>query len=262
MTRSTKYTTTLGAGLGLINETLTFLELWKPGMEPRELYQRALSSGAFPAISASRLDNMLKLGFAPRYLCHNGLPATIVKSLKDHVSMSTLHQLMFWYTARANVILYDFVREVYWSVYASGQTVLSNEVAREFVDTAVREGKTTTLWSDSGKRRVAGYLTGCCADYGLLERGRKTARSFQPFHLSADMTVVLAYDLRFAGLGDNAMIAHPDWELFGLQKDDVREELRRLALKGFWIMQTAGEVTRISWNYTTWEDVLHAIAEG
>ena len=176
MNEKKKYTATLGAGLGLIEETLTFLELWKPGINPRELYQLALSSGVFPSISARRLDNMFKLGFAPRYLCHDGLPATIVKSLKDHVSMSILHQLMFWYTARANVILYDFVREVYWSVYASGQAVLSNDVAREFVDTAVREGKTTTSWSDSGKRRVAGYLTGCCADFGLLERARKTVQ--------------------------------------------------------------------------------------
>jgi hypothetical protein len=48
----TRYTSTLGAGLGLIEETITLVDLWKPKMRLEELYQIALSSGAFPEISA------------------------------------------------------------------------------------------------------------------------------------------------------------------------------------------------------------------
>lgn len=261
MNKNQVYTSTLGAGLGLVDETLTLLELWKPGMKVSDLYQLALESGIFPSISASRLQNIIRMGFAPRYLCNDALPAKIVKSLQNHLPMSALQQLMFLYTARANAILYDFVRFVFWETCASGQDSLTNETARKFVDTAVREGKTTTVWSDKGRKNVAGYLTGCCADYGLLEKGHKTSRRFVPFHLTPETMVVLAYDLHFSGLGDNTVIAHADWELFGLQKEEVRDELKRLALKGFFIIQTAGAVTRISWNFKKWEDVIHVIIE-
>jgi len=261
MNKNNVYTSTLSAGLGLIDETLTLLDIWRSGMSVTELYQRSLESGYFPTISARRLKNIINMGFAPRYLRNDALPAKIVKSLQNHIPMSALQQLMFLYTARANTILYDFVRCVFWEIYASGQDSLTNETARKFVDAAVREGKTTTVWSDTGKKNVAGYLTGCCADYGLLEKGRKTSRRFVPFRLVPQTTVVLAYDLHFSGLGDNSVIAHPDWELFGLQKEEVRDELKRLALKGFFIIQTAGAVTRISWNFKKWEDVIHVIIE-
>lgn len=261
MNKNTVYTSTLSAGLGLIDETLTLLDLWRSGMSATELYQRSLESGYFPTISARRLKNIINMGFAPRYLCNDALPAKIVKSLQNHIPMNALQQLMFLYTARANAILYDFVRIVFWEAYASGHDVLNNEIAREFVEAAVREGKTTTEWSETGRIRVARYLTGCCADYGLLEKGHKASRRFVPFHLAPQTAVVLAYDLHFSGLGDNSVIAHPDWELFGLQKEEVRDELKRLALKGFFIIQTAGAVTRISWNFKKWEDVIHVITE-
>lgn len=254
------YTATLGAGLGLVDETLVLLDLWQEGMDNHALYQIALDSGAFTAISASRLRNIVTLGFSPRYLCHHALPANLLKTLRLHAPMRVLQQLMFLYTARANAILYDFVRLVVWPRYAAGFDELPNETAREFVTDAVRDGKTAVPWSDSGKRRVAGYLTGCCADFGILEKGRKTVRHFLPFQMASEVAVMLAYDLHFAGLGDNAVIAHPDWELFGLEKEDVRDELKRLALKGFWIIQTAGESTRISWSFTRWEELIDGIA--
>jgi len=72
----------------------------------------------------------------------------------------------------------------------------------------------------------------------------------------------LAYDLHFAGLGDGAVIGHSDWELFGLQKEDVREELKRLSLKGYFIVQSAGELIRIGWNYKTWEELANVIIKG
>ncbi len=42
------YTTQLGAGLGLVDETNTLLELWTPGMSANQLNQVALEKGRFP----------------------------------------------------------------------------------------------------------------------------------------------------------------------------------------------------------------------
>ena len=254
------YTTKLQAGSGLIEDTRILLNLWEPGMNPQQLLHAALDTGAFPIMSARRLRNIVMECFAPRYLGDNEYPAWVLKPLSSSLSSTAFHQLLFLFTARANAILADFVKQVYWNRCAGGHVVIHNEEAREFVIQASQEGRTTTTWSESTIRRVSGYLTGCCSDFGLLEPGRRTVRKIVPFRNSQELAVFLAYDLHFAGLGDNAVIVHPDWELFGLEKEDVRDELKRLALKGFWIVQTAGESTRISWSCTRWEEVIDGIA--
>jgi hypothetical protein len=66
---SSLYTTQLGAGLGLVSETKTLLDLWSPGMScGSELHQIALESGRFPTVTARRLRNIVVECFAPRYL--------------------------------------------------------------------------------------------------------------------------------------------------------------------------------------------------
>ena len=70
------YTSQLGAGLGLANETKTLLDLWSPGMSANQLREAALESGRFPTVTARRLRNIVVECFAPplprggRWACH------------------------------------------------------------------------------------------------------------------------------------------------------------------------------------------------
>ena len=255
------YTTRLQAGLGVIAETRTLLGLWQPGMKSPALYLTALDSGYFPNVTARRLRNIVAEFFAPRYIVKNDCPAALMKDLKNDISSTELTQLFFLFTSRANTILADFVKMVYWAKYASGQDSISNDDAKNFVIDANQNGKTIRYWSDSTIKRVSTYLTGCCADFGMLEKGRKSVRKIIPFRIEQKTIALLAYDLHFAGFGDNAVIAHPDWELFGLQKEDLRDEMKRLSLKGFFIIQSAGDVIRIGWNYKSWEELIHVITK-
>ena len=67
------------------------------------------------------------------------------------------------------------------------------------------------------------------------------------FGFSSQASAYLAYELHFSGVGDNALLSHADWELFGLAREDVLEEIKRLSLKGLLIVQSAGDVVRIGW---------------
>lgn len=62
------YTTQLGAGLGLVDETKLLLCLYESGMTTNELYTIALNSGLFPMVSARRLRNIIAECFSPRYI--------------------------------------------------------------------------------------------------------------------------------------------------------------------------------------------------
>ncbi|NCC41650.1 MAG: DUF1819 family protein [Gammaproteobacteria bacterium] len=255
------YTSRLGAGLGLVNETKTLLDLWSPGMSANRLHQVALESGRFPTVTARRLRNIVVECFAPRYLVSGGAPAAHLQRLSATMSTADLTQLMLVFTSRANPILGDFIRQVYWSRYAGGYTQLTNDDARMFVERVIDDGLTTKRWSESMVQNVSGYLTGCCADYGMLERGRRTSRRILPFRISPSVAAYVAHELHFSGVGDNALLTHEDWQLFGLAREDVLDEIKRLSLKGLLIVQAAGEVIRISWKQPDMEALCDVLTQ-
>lgn len=139
------------------------------------------------------------------------------------------------------------MRQVYWPRYAGGYTQLSNEDARYFVERGIDDGKTVKRWEETTVRRVSAYLTGCCADYGMLERGARSTRRILPFRVSQTVAAYLAYELHFAGVGDNVLLNHEDWHLFGMAREDVLEEIKRLSLKGHLIVQAASDVSGTQW---------------
>jgi len=256
------YTTQLQAGLGLVGETKTLLDLWSPGMSANSLYQVALESGRFPTVTARRLRNIVIECFAPRYLVADGTPAAHLKRLSATLPTPDLSQLMLLFTCRPNPILGDFVRHVYWSRHAGGYTHITNDDARSFVDRGIDDGKTIKRWSETTVRRVSAYLTGCCADYGMLERGRRSSRRILPFRIAPVVAAYLAYELHYSGVADNALLTHEDWPLFGLARADVLEEIKQLSRRNLLIVQVAGDVIRISWKHPTMEALLDVLTQG
>lgn len=256
------YTTQLQAGLGLVDETKALLDLWTPGTSASQLHQMALDSGRFPNVTARRVRNVIAECFAPRYLISKGEPAGHLKRLLGAITGAELTQLMLIHTSRANAILGDFIREVYWPRYAAGYAEISNDDSRAFVERAIDDRKTAKRWSESTIRRVSAYLTGCCADYGLLGHRTRSSRRLRGLRISHVASAYLAYDLHFKGLGDNALLNHPDWQLFGLIREDVVEELKGLTLRGLLIVQAAGDVVRISWKQPSMEALCDVLSQG
>jgi len=257
-----QYTTQLQAGLGLVQETRLLLNLWSQGMSSPALYLAALHSGQFPNVSARRLRNIVRECFAPRYLTAEGRSARYLKQLASALAPAELNQLFFLHTCRANQVLADFVRTVFWERYAAGADRVTVDDAKAFIRRGVDDGKTAKRWSDSTVEHVSSYLLGCCADYCLLGKRTLAARAIVPYRIEAKTAAYLAHDLHFAGLGDNALLAHPDWQLFGLSREDVRDELKRLSLQGHLILQSAGEITHIGWKHKHMEDLIGVLAEG
>lgn len=260
MSQQRYYTTQLQAGLGLLEETRQLLQVYQPGMSASQLYEAALASGRFPLVTARRLRNIVAECFAPRYMRDPQVAARL-KSLVDRFTTAELNQLLFIYTARANLVLADFVREVYWARYSAGRNDLQLEDARTFVANSVREGKTQKPWSETTIKRISSYLMGCCADYGLLTTTGRNQRSIAAYRILPKVAAYLAYDLKFSDLGDNQIVSSSDWDLFGLERADVRDQLKRLSLQGLLIFQAASDVVHIGWTYKSMEELIDVIAQ-
>jgi hypothetical protein len=114
VTDTPKYTTQLQAGLGLVPETFKLLAAWEPGMSGQDLFKAALASGDFPAVTARRLQNIVTEAFRSRYLTDGGAPAKLLKAVSKALSRDDFRSLCFLFTCRANPILAEFVRTVYW----------------------------------------------------------------------------------------------------------------------------------------------------
>jgi hypothetical protein len=101
-------------------------------MSGQELLRKARTSGEFPKVSARRLRNIVVEAFVPRYLVDEAAPARLLKILIGRVPAADFRQLLFLCTCRANPILADFVREIYWTRYAAGAHIVEKDDAIMF----------------------------------------------------------------------------------------------------------------------------------
>jgi hypothetical protein len=256
-----KYTTQLSKGQGAIPETLSLLAAWQPGVSAQELKKKVLEQGLLGRATANRVNDLVTEVFAPRYLTNGGEPAHRLKLLLDAgLHPSRLTQLFLVHTARVHSELRDFICEVYWPKYAAGAKTISREDAMSFLQGAVATGKIPKPWSDKMTFRVAQYLPGCLTDFQLAGQDHRGSRDIFPIAISPLTVLYLAHDIHFAGHSDDGVIDHPDWRVFGLQRLDVVQELRRQASKGHFIVQYAGDLLRVSWNFKNMEEALRGIA--
>ena len=263
MTAEEPYTTQLQAGLGMIPETLDLLRVWEPGMIPSKLADRVVEDGIFSRATARRARNLAAEMFAPRYLRDGGDVASRMKHLVEHrFPHEAVIQLCYLYTARAQKVFADFVVEVYWPKYSAGAAVISRDDAEQFINRALDTGRMGKRWAESTIKRISGYLIGCCVDFGLLAAGNRGARPIQRFAIRTDITLYLVHDLHFSGLSDHQIVDHRDWGLFGLEPQEVIEQLRNLANDGHLIVQSSGELIQVSWKYRTMEECLDALIKG
>jgi hypothetical protein len=125
-----KYASTLNAGLGMIGETRTMMNLWNPGISATALHEPTLSSGRFPNMSAPRLRNVVVEGFAATCLRYREETMLLLRQAKETLSSCEFEQLLFLQTCRAHLIFADFVRLVCWPAYAASPRAESSRYDR------------------------------------------------------------------------------------------------------------------------------------
>ena len=263
MTESTarKYTVSLPKGQGILEETLVLLRVWRPGMSSKGLADLAVAEGLLSKATARRTRDIVLVQFGPRFLDPgNGPPAKWLRGLVDEgATTRQLRQIFLIHACRANDVLHDFIRHVYWPAYSAGASELSSEQAMEFLQRAVDQGIIAPPWSEKMRVRVAQSIMGCLTDFGLTGDRRGRIRELLPFHVTPLTTLYLAHEIHFNGRSDDAILDHDDWGLFGLEPIDVRYQLERVA-NGHFTLQFAGDLLRITWQCDSMEEALRGIA--
>ena len=260
MTTTPRYTTNLSKAQGMVPETLELLELWQPGMSVSELKARVRSMGALGKATQVRVDDVVGRAFAQRFLIEKGKPAEWLRFLLlRNTPRALLRQLTLVYTARANRVLHDFIREEFWVKYSSKSGEVTKQDALEFVGRAIRRGEIERRWSEHTMDRVARDLLGTLADFELIANNRFGCRQIRPMLILPETVLFLAYDLHLSGVEDDALLRHPDWGLFGRGPADVVSLLEKASTHGHLFVQHAGSFVRVEWKYKSMEEMLDAL---
>lgn len=253
MTKEVIYNSNLLKGTGLIQEMLVLIDAYNKGESPNNFQKRVLEEGLLSKSTDNRTIDVVRNIFKTRFLEKKiDVPEAIRSMREEYVSMDVIIQLFFIYTCRANPILGDFIRDVYFSAIEKGILNITAEDPKIFIRDAISDGRIPKKWSQSTIEKVSQHINACLIDFGLTEKN-KTIKSFRIIDLSANY---LAHELHFSGFSDNEILYHEDWELFGLTPNEVAQILERISYKGTFLFQYSGQILKIGWSYNNMKEFI------
>ncbi|MCX6077948.1 MAG: DUF1819 family protein [Chloroflexi bacterium] len=255
-----KYTVTgLIKGTASLDEMTTLLQNWRPD-EPVFMYaKRVQAEGIISKETAKRAEDLVVLVFGAWLLKPDASAARWLQKLVARgIDRQALQELLFLYKARAEIVLYDFTLERFWSTYNDGALYLQPSEIEDFLRFSQETGRVEKSWAKYTQYRLAMGILGALREIGFIREEKPRLYAYNPLEINRFTLIYLAYELHFAGQTDAALVDHPDWHLFGLERARVVERLSELGEQGGLIVQQAGSVVRLTWLFTSMEEVLDA----
>lgn len=250
--RNKQYTIQLGKGCGLIEETLALLSICDEGTTKESLAEYVRANNYLDKCSDRRRMDIVRIVFYPRFMKRNPKVALWLKDIRQRgLMLPQFKQLLMIYCARENAVMYDYITERLNEYRATQQPMLPADSIKGFVSGLVNNGQ--AQWSESIQQRNASYIKAVLVDFDMVNRKGEIL----PYEASAFTILYLMHELHFQGLSDAAIWNHEDWQLFGLDKYQVRDRILDLNLKGGYIAQCTGDLMTISWNYQTMEEFIN-----
>jgi hypothetical protein len=253
------YTQALGKGRALIPEMRLLLQAWQPGESESSLAERVLQQDLLGKSTARRVLDVVRV-FSRRLLQPSDGAARQLKPLALlSAPRQVLSDLLFYYTALQDALLWDFTVLRYWPAVREGRLTLANREVAELLWEGEQNGRIARPWSAEIKRDMAGRVLGTLSDFGLLEEYRPATRRIALFR-PADGTVLYLATLAHAqGHPDGLLADEPAWRLFGLEPHEVWQRLEQLAGDRWFVVQRAGQVAHITWRYSDPAEVIGAL---
>jgi len=240
-----KYNSNLLKGTGLVQEMLVLIEAYNKKESSLEFQKRVLEQGILTKSTENRVIDIVRNVFSDRFLEYDiNVPGALSKMRDNYVSIEVIIQLFYLYTCRANPILADFVKDIYFPAIKKGYPKLNTNDPKDFIRNALSDGRIPNSWSESTINKVSEHMIASLIDFKLIDR----SKNITPLRI-IDLTAnYLAHELHFRGYSDNEIWQHEDWKLFGNEPRDVINILERISFQGTFLFQFSGELLKLSWN--------------
>ena len=241
-----KYDSNLLKGTGLVQETLVLLDAYEDGMSKDQFLAKVLDADLLGKSTEKRVIDIIKQVFYKRYWNGENPVAKYLKLMRDQfIGIDVLSQIFLVYTCRTNIILGDFIKQVYFPFINKGFQKLESNDPKDFIRSAIADNRISGNWSDSTINKVSEHIIATLIDYRLIDSSKRIL----PSHM-LDLTAnYLIHELHFTKYSDNQILQHEDWKLFNLDKHEITKKIESLSYKGTFLYQYSGEILRITWKY-------------
>src|SRR6185312_16069506 len=252
------YNSDLLKGTGLIQETLLLLDIYEPGISKKDLIEGVIQSNVLVKSHKNRIKDIIKHVFYRRFFTHGESAVIALKKLRAaHIPLETLSQLFLVYTCRRNLILFDFITEVYQKLAQQNESILPQDAATLFIEESLRSGHMEQAWAESTKKKIAQHIHACLIDFKLIDK----QKNILPLYLSDAAANFLAHEMHFNNCSDEAIVNAEEWRLFGYTRYDIIKHLERLSFQGHYIFQNSGDIIKIAWVYHNMNEFTDAIGQ-
>lgn len=250
-----RYNIDLCKGTGLIQESMVLLDVYDKTISKHQFVEKVIKENFLAKKSDKRIKDIVEIGFYKRYVNTNkDIPLYLSKLKDNYISLSVIQQIFLIYTSRANLILFDFIKDKYWYEINAGVIVFKNNYAKEFLNEIMKHNF-SLKWSDSTQNKMSSYLMSSLVDFKFIEKNGKVV----PVFINDITANYLIHELHFNGLSDEDIILAEEWKIFGLDKNEIIDIVHKISLTGFFLFQYSGDLFKINWKYQSMNEFIDGI---
>ncbi len=242
----------------LLPDTKAFLSAWNPELSVSENLQRVRRQNLLGKASRSRLKDILAI-FRQRYLAEETVALALAIIVKHQSNSNTLDRILYFHSARADLLLRDVVIEILVPRWSQGVMEIDVQEIEAVLRKWVEEGKTSGRWGDSTVRRVTQGVLSTLRDFGVLQGA--VNKRIAPVYLSVQAFAYIAFYLKQHQPSGAKLLDLVDWKLFFLNREGVERFFLEAHQHGLLEYHVAGSVTRLSFPAETLEEYANVLTQ-
>ncbi len=241
----------------MIGDTKTLLSQWDVSASVAENIDRVQRDNLFGKASRSRVEDILAI-FRQRYLVEECVTRSLVTLVRGKFPAAALERILYFYSARADLLLHDAVTEILVPMHAQGLVDINVQEFQRSVAKLVI-GRISRPWSDITMLRAVQSILATLRDFGILQGAvnKKIAPSFLP----TESFAYIVFYLKQHQPSGAKLLELPDWKLFFLSREGVERFLFESHQRGLLEYHVAGSVTRLTFPANTLEEYANVLAQ-
>ncbi len=252
------YTSRIIKAGALLPDTKTLLAHWDLSESVKLNLQRLQRENVFGKASRSRVEDIVGI-FLQRYLAEPPVIGALLKLVMKRLPASALDRILYFHAAKADRLLHDVVTEIVGPMIARGLSDISVDEIQKTVARWVKEGKTTSEWSENTTCRVTQGLMSALRDFGILQGA--VHKRIVPTYVPVTAFAYVMFYLKEHQPSGAKLVEHPDWRLYFLPREGVVRLLFEAHQRDLLEYHAAGSVTRLSFPTQTLEEYAHVLAQ-
>lgn len=253
-----KYSSKIIKAPALVSDAKLFVSQLEGNISIGKNIENAIQYNIFGKTSRAFVKNITK-AFKERFVFGDEQDEALRKLVKSGIDQTITDRILYYYTAIADPLLYDFVTDYIYEMQSRRDTVITTKSAQKYIQKLSENGKTTTKWSDTVCNRVTSNILTTLRDFHILEG--KVKKMIAPVYLPLEAFVYISYLIYNKEPSGDKVLHHKDWKLFLLDAFTVERLFIEANQHGYLTYNAAGSIIRIDFKQKNLIGVVDAIIQ-